>query len=134
MLHELLASYLDKVERAVRQCGQAYVEHYVEEVLTPKRVNLRIRIRFASALLLEISEAIIIKDGRRVPLDYWYHCQDGSNRLVFRYDCTPHHPGLASFPHHKHVPAAVLPSTKPDIEHVVAEASAAAETAAEAGR
>ena len=84
MLHELLASYLDKVERAVRQCRPAYVEHYVEEVLTPRRVNLRIRIRFASALLLEISEAVVIEDDRLVPLDYRYHCQDGSNRLVFR--------------------------------------------------
>lgn len=117
----------------MRQCGQAYVEHYLEEVLTPRRVNVRIRIRFASALLLEISEAVVVEHDRLVSLDYRYHCQDGSNRLVFRYDCTPHHPGIAGFPHHKHVPAAVLPSTKPDIEHVVTEASAAAEVAAEAG-
>ena len=126
MLHELLAAYLDKAERAVRKCGPAYVEHYVEEVLTTQRVNLRIRIRFESELLLEISEAVVVEDDRLVSLDYRYHCQDGSNRLVFRYDCTPHHPGIPGFPHHKHTPAAVLPSAQPDIEQVVAEASAAA--------
>ena len=46
MLHELPAAYLERVERSVRECSAAYVEHYVEEILTLERVNLRIRIRF----------------------------------------------------------------------------------------
>ena len=91
---------------------------------------MRIRIRFASAFLLEVSEAVVVVDDRLVPLDYRYHCQDGSNHLVFRYDCSPHHPAMTSFPHHKHTPDVVLPSTKPDIEEVVAEATASAEAAA----
>ena len=122
MLHELLAAYLERVERAIRGCSQAYVEQYVEEILTPERANLRIRLRFRWGHLLEINEAVVVEDGRLVPLDYRYHCQDESSRLVFRYDCTPHFPGVAGFPHHKHVPDAVLPSDKPDIEDVVREA------------
>ena len=34
---------------------------------------------------------------------YVYHYQKANGTLVFRYDNTPHHPGIASFPHHKHV-------------------------------
>jgi hypothetical protein len=33
---------------------------------------------------------------------YSYHYQRSDSSLVFRYDDTPHHPGLPHFPHHKH--------------------------------
>jgi hypothetical protein len=46
---------------------------------------------------MEISEAVVVEADRLVPLDYRYHCQDESNRLVFRYDCTRHFPGLPGF-------------------------------------
>lgn len=116
MLHELLAAYLKRVERSVRECSAAYVEHYVEEILTPERINLRIRIRFEGGHRLEISEALVVDGERVVPFDYRYPCQDDSNRLGFRYDCAPHFSALAGFPHHKHMPSAVLPATRPDIE------------------
>jgi hypothetical protein len=44
------------------------------------------------------------------------------NRLIFRYDSTPHFPDLVSFPHHKHMPDDVIDSDRPDIELVVKEA------------
>ena len=122
MLHELLAAYLDGVERTIRRCRPVYVEHYVEEVLTPERINLRLRLRFEQGHMLEISEAVVIEDNRLVSLDYRYHCQDASNRLLFRYDCTPHFPELENVPHHKHVPGGVLPSPKPDTEEAIREA------------
>ncbi|RLT36490.1 MAG: hypothetical protein DWI58_18630 [Chloroflexi bacterium] len=36
---------------------------------------------------------------------YVYHYQTADSTLVFRYDNTPHHPNIASFPHHKHIGA-----------------------------
>ena len=122
MLHEVLASYLKTVEQTIHECRHAYVEHYVEEILTAERVNLRIRLRFENGHLLEINEAAVIEGDSLNPLDYRYHCQDSNNRLIFRYDSTPHFPGLPSFPHHKHLPDAVIPSNKPDISSVVEEA------------
>ncbi len=122
MLHEALADYLDRVEQAILRCSSAYVERYTEEILTPERVNLRIRIRFKQGHLLEINEAVVVMEDNLVPLDYRYHCQDEQNRLIFRYDSTPHFPYLASFPHHKHLPDDVITSDKPDIERVVQEA------------
>ena len=47
--------------------------------------------------------------------------QDEDNRMIFRYDSTPHHPNIWSFPHHKHLPDTVVLSAKPDIEQVVEE-------------
>ena len=122
MLHEILSDYLEKVTQAILKCSDAYVEHYVEEILTPERVNLRIRLRFDQGHLLEINEAVVVEDNSLVSLDYRYHCQDENNRLIFRYDSTPHFPDLSSFPHHKHLPDTVIPSDKPDIDEIIKEA------------
>jgi Family of unknown function (DUF6516) len=121
MLHEPLAQYLERIEQAVLRCSNTYVERYTEEILTSERVNLRIRLRFESGHLLEINEAVAMIDNTLVPLDYRYHCQDNQNRLVFRYDSTPHFPELSSFPHHKHLPDQVIACEKPDLEQVLQE-------------
>ena len=125
MLHEVLAAYLESVEQAILRCRSAYVERYVEEVIAPERVNLRIRLRFEQGHLLEINEAVIVEKGSLVPLDYRYHCQNGQNRLIFRYDSTPHFPNLSSFPYHKHLPGEVIDSDRPDLSAVIEEAERA---------
>jgi hypothetical protein len=67
----------------------------------------------------------VVVEDRLVSLDYRYHCQDEQNHLLFRYDSTPHFPGLANFPHHKHLSHDVMGCEKPDMEQVVQEAMAA---------
>jgi len=101
----------------------AYIERYVEEILTPQRATLRIRVRFAAGHLLEVNEAMVVETDTLVWLDYRYHCQDEQNRLIFRYDSTPHFPDLPSFPHHKHLQDEVIASQKPDIYQVLQEAA-----------
>ena len=120
----LLSNYLNQVEQAVLQCSNAYVERYEEEILTSNRANLRIRLRFNQTHLLEINEAIVLTDSQLEFLDYRYHFQDEQNRLIFRYDSTPHFPGLPNFPYHKHLPDGVIASEKPDISQVLQEAIA----------
>jgi hypothetical protein len=123
MLHEQLVSYLAEVEVAVRQLeNDGYAERYEEEILTPERVNLRLRIRFVSGYLLEISEAVIISGSKLQTLGYRYHCQNGNQSLAFRYDDTPHFSDLVSFPHHKHLPDQVVAAVKPTLAQVIKEA------------
>lgn len=55
MLHSLLSQYLADIEAAIKELKGAYIEHYSEEILTPQRINLRIRVRFASGHLLEFN-------------------------------------------------------------------------------
>ena len=102
MLLDLLSQYLSDIEMAVHNLKDAYVEHYEEEILTINRAALRIRVRFLSGYLLELNEAIIVETGIIRHLGYRYHFQDSQNKLVFRYDNTPHYPERKSFPHHKH--------------------------------
>jgi hypothetical protein len=118
---KILSDYLNQVEQAIVQCQNVYVESYQEEILTPQRANLRIRLRFNQTYLLEINEAIVIIDNQLEFLDYRYHFQDGKNKLIFRYDSTPHFPNLATFPHHKHLPHDVISSQKPTITQVLKE-------------
>lgn len=125
MPHKALTDYLERVEQAILKCSHVYVERYTEEILTPERANLRIRIRFEKGYLLEINEAVVVQNGAIVSLDYRYHCQDKHNQLIFRYDNTPHFPGLSSYPHHKHLPDGVVVAGRPDIERIVKEAMAA---------
>ena len=122
MLHNALAEYLERVERAVLQCVEARAERYVEEVITSEQATLRIRLRFGTGHLLEIGEAIVIEDDSMIFLDYHYHYQDKDNRMIFRYDGTPHHRHIPTFPHHKHLPDSIVESDKPDIEQVIEEA------------
>jgi hypothetical protein len=55
-------------------------------------------------------------------LDYRYHLQDVRNRLLFRYDNTPHFPDVDTFPHHKHVRDSVVPSARPSVQQAIEEA------------
>lgn len=48
MPYEVLTAYLEQIESAVACLPNVYVERYEEEIVTPFRANLRIRIRFAS--------------------------------------------------------------------------------------
>ena len=123
MLHSLLSQYLADVETALKELKSAYIEHYSEEILTPFRVNLRIRVRFVNGHLLEINEAVIIKNGQIAYLSYRYHLQDKQNKLVFRYDNAPHFPTLDNFPHHKHLPDNVDSTKKISIVDAIKEAS-----------
>jgi hypothetical protein len=121
MLPNILLDYLAQIEQAILQYSNIYVERYEEEILTPKRANLRIRLRLNQTYLLEINEAIIITDNQLEFLDYRYHFQDENNCLIFRYDSTPHFPNLQNFPHHKHLQNNVIASQKPEITQVLKE-------------
>ena len=121
MLPNILSDYLAQIEQAILQYSNIYVERYEEEILTPKRANLRIRLRLNQTYLLEINEAIIITDNQLEFLDYRYHFQDENNCLIFRYDSTPHFPNLQNFPHHKHLQNDVIASEKPEITQVLKE-------------
>jgi len=119
MLHDKLHSYLEHLENNILILKNAHIEKYEEELLSGNRINLRIRIRFFTGQLLELNEAIIVTDNSLMHLGYRYHFQDNKNKIIFRYDNTPHFPELESFPHHKHTGNSVISSPKPSIFDVL---------------
>jgi hypothetical protein len=116
-----LSKYLNEVEAAFRKLPSGYIERYEEEWLTPKRVNLRIRVRFPKGQMLEWNEAVIGEEGNVDHLAYRYHFQAKDNKVIFRYDNTPHFPAVKTFPHHKHLSDIVLPASRPSVLKVLDE-------------
>jgi hypothetical protein len=57
----------------------------------------------------------LVVDDRITPIDYRYHFQDENNKVIFRYDSTPHFPDLSTFPHHKHLTDTVIAADQPNI-------------------
>jgi hypothetical protein len=122
MPHDALLRYLEEVETAIGTLRDSYVEFYEEEILTPHRANLRIRVRFYNGCLLELNESIVHQDGLE-HLGYRYHFQGKDNELIFRYDNAPHFSDLQTFPDHKHHQTGIDCSGPPSILKAIEEAS-----------
>jgi len=76
MQDDPLISYLGAVESAFGNLENGYIERYEEEILTPGRVNIRIRVRFPNGQILEWNEAVIILKGNvdhLCPMEYIFH-------------------------------------------------------------
>jgi len=84
-----LFDYLEQVQLLVKELAGVEIERYEEQVLSQERGNLRIRLRFTNNSLLEISEAILVKEKAFSWLSYRYHYQRSDGSVIFRYDNTP---------------------------------------------
>jgi len=74
------------------------------------------RIVFYNGNILEFAESITPDRAR-----YRYHYMNADGALIFRYDNVPHHPGIATFPHHKHLQDTVIESDQVNLRVVVEE-------------
>ena len=92
---------------------------------TPRLGLIRGDLYFADDSRLHFRELVEAQDKviRRM---YSYHYQDTDANLIFRYDDTPHHPGLDTFPHHKHDggETVVVTTVPPDLAAVLQEIEA----------
>ncbi len=113
--------YFKRIQPLIISLSRIEVERYEEQVLSNDRGNLRIRLRFPDNSLLEISEAIHIVEGMFKWLSYRYHYQRPDGSIIFRYDNTPHHPDVDTYPEHKHIRESVLSANRPDIEDILTE-------------
>jgi hypothetical protein len=97
-----IGDYLIELQQIIGNLSGVEVEKYEEQVLTEKRGNLRIRLRFSDNSLLELSEAIQIVGNAFQWISYRYHYQSSVGKTIFRYDDAPHHSEIKTYPHHKH--------------------------------
>jgi hypothetical protein len=74
--------------------------------------------------ILEIAIFTTASSNRLLIDKYRLHYMDSTGKMIFRYDNAPHHPELALYPHHKHIPDKIIPSTIPSLEDILNEISA----------
>jgi hypothetical protein len=97
-------SYLEAVAGWLEATGADFVygpdiEHGPER----RTATLEAKLRFHDGSCVEVTLTVDTSADHPLWLNYRFHFQDASGRCLFRYDNTPHHPGLPSFPHHKHL-------------------------------
>ena len=117
-----IVEYFGRVQILIKELSRVEIERYEEQVLSEERGNLRIRLRFNDNSLLEISEAIHISEGIFTWLSYRYHYQRPDGSIIFRYDNTPHHHDVNTYPEHKHIGESVVSANRPGIEDMLSEA------------
>lgn len=116
-----IKEYFERIQTLIIELSRVEVERYEEQVFSQERGNLRIRIRFFDNSLLEISDAVLIKEEVFIWLSYRYHYQKAKGSIIFRYDNTPHHHELKTYPDHKHIGDFVVEAVRPNIEEVLDE-------------
>jgi hypothetical protein len=88
-LHEVLARFSDII--------RSY--EVVQYEIAGLNSRLKLKIVFANGTELYVRD--ILLDGRR--RKYAFHWQEGSGRLIARWDNAAHWPEIETFPHHKHL-------------------------------
>ena len=99
-----LQRYLTRIYNSIHSRREIRVEHlHIDEPVPSDEGSIEGRLRFWDDSLLEFYEILHRHKVLLVKVRYSYHYQDQHGQLIFRYDNAPHHPKIATFPHHKHV-------------------------------
>ncbi len=83
---------------------------------------VRCRVFFWDDSYLDIYEVVSTELGYPIRVHYAYTYLRNEQR-VFRYDNAPHHPDIATHPHHKHIGVTdrLAPADQPSLSQVLAE-------------
>ena len=86
---------------------------------------VRCRVIFWDDSFLDIYEVVSTELGYPVRINYAYSYLRNEQR-VFRYDNAPHHPEIATHPHHKHIGPEdrLAPADPPNLSQVFSEIEA----------
>jgi len=116
--------YFAAIERGLRQNVQIGT---VEEPITCLASDdynglIRGRVFFWDTSYLDLYEVVNTELGYPVRVHYAYtYIREGQR--VFRYDNAPHHPEIATHPHHKHIGPTdrLAPADQPSLSQVLSE-------------
>jgi len=64
---------------------------------------------------LQFMELVNIKSDKMIRLKYRFHLMTVNDEMVFRYDNSPHHPEISTYPHHKHVKGEEVPRRSKEV-------------------
>ncbi len=116
-----LHSYVDRLETIIISRGDIEIEAMSLDV-TDEDTLFEAELQFFDGSHLSLTERLEEAPGRDIlRTNYKFHYQTAAEQLIFRYDNAPHHPEIATFPHHKHIGEDVLAAQPPDLTDVLAE-------------
>ena len=75
---------------------------------------LKVKVKLTDGSTLQVRMFVSDQD-----YNYSYHWQNENEKLIIRWDNSPHHPELETFPHHKHINNEVAKSLEISLEEVL---------------
>jgi len=90
-----------------------------KKIYNAKQGFIKGSILFNNGYRLEFVEVKDIEVKSKIK--YRYQLMDDRHQLIFRYDNAPHHPVLATFPHHKHIGDKVEECAEPTLSEILLE-------------
>lgn len=118
----IIEDYFQQIETLVTDALIVHSSNLTYDKRSTHIGFIRGSLYFVDGSLLHLREFVNVQfDVERYMYVYQYQGPDG--KRVFRYDNTPHFPGLPTFPHHKHESSesGVVPASLPDLEEVLHE-------------
>jgi len=118
----LIDTYFESIQALVAGSPIVHSSNITYDKRSPHIGLIRGDIYFLDDSRLHIREFVNTQAGPERFM-YVYHFQRAGAGLVFRYDNSPHFPGLSGFPHHKHVgdESTVIAATPLDLAAVLSE-------------
>jgi hypothetical protein len=103
IMNEVVA-YLTEVELALVSSPIVTEYHIVRSWANTDDGYIRVRATLTNGDFLEGAEYFALHGDQVVTVDYRYQWMDGDQKVLrWRWDSTPDHPDLESFPYHVHV-------------------------------
>ena len=119
-----IGDYFVSIERGLIQNPQISKIEEPITILTSDDDNglIRCRVTFWDGSFLEIYEVISTELGYPVRINYAYTYLR-NDQIIFGYDNAPHHPEIATHPHHKHIGPKdrLAPADQPNLGQIFTE-------------
>lgn len=111
--------YVDIIESTIRHSAaqDAEITYKVRDSISG---TISGHLLFPDESRLEFFEKVVLRAGRPVKNKYRYQYFKAT-QTIFRYDNSPHHPGLPNFPNHKHVGRKIVGALEPTLNQVLNE-------------
>ena len=111
--------YLTRIYTTLHSRGD--IEILALEIKRGTRIDGHIqgKVQFYNDSTLTFEEKAVKRGIHIEKIFYRYHYQHANGTLIFRYDNAPHHPEIAPYPHHIHIPGRVAASKTPNLSTVL---------------
>lgn len=123
--HPVIKRFTENIDKTIASSSIVLSSNLQKHFIPDGRaVYLKGNLVFVDSSILEI--AIFVTETRDAVIveKYRLHYMQSNGQMLFRYDNAPHHPEIASYPHHKHTSDQIIPSTEPSLKDVIKEISA----------
>lgn len=121
----MIQKFVSEIEKSI-DSSSIVLSSNIQKYFSPdeKTVYLKSYITIIDSSILEIAIFAIESRGSLFIDKYRLHYMNDAGQMLFRYDNSPHHPEIDTYPHHKHTLDRIIPSTMPFIKDILNEISA----------